>query len=216
MPIPDLIGPLWQCPCNAFQIDSFGDHLQTCQAKSAATQVHDWVVYRFGGILGSVGHRVKIHKITPATGKERGDIEIKDYVVLQNPRDLTDCLPPPRTLILDFTLTHTRFGRSQLYSLGQLTHTRRSDDVPEIDGALRAVTRVKIHHYRQLYINHPEPISFMPVPEDTSGRIYDDFSRLLFLHTHREGFWLMSYQRNRNNLHFFVQLVLLILRGQWG
>jgi hypothetical protein len=24
---------------------------------------------------------VKIHKITPATGKERGDIELKDYVV---------------------------------------------------------------------------------------------------------------------------------------
>jgi hypothetical protein len=30
---------------------------------------------------GSVGHRVKIHKITSATGKERGDIEIMDYVV---------------------------------------------------------------------------------------------------------------------------------------
>jgi hypothetical protein len=45
--------------------------LQTCQAKSAATQVHDWVVYRLGGILGSVVHRVKIHNITPVTGKER-------------------------------------------------------------------------------------------------------------------------------------------------
>jgi hypothetical protein len=33
----------------------------------------------------SVGHRVKIHKITPAKGKERGDLEIKDYVVLQKP-----------------------------------------------------------------------------------------------------------------------------------
>ena len=74
--------------------------MQTCQAKSAATQVHDWVVYRLGDILGSVGHRVKIHKITPATGKERGDTEIKDYVVLQNPQELTDCLPPPRTLKL--------------------------------------------------------------------------------------------------------------------
>jgi hypothetical protein len=37
--------------------------------------VHDWVVYRLGGIFGSVGHRVKIHKITP--GKERTDLEIK-------------------------------------------------------------------------------------------------------------------------------------------
>ena len=56
--------------------------MQTCQVKSAVTQVHDWVVYRLGDILGSVGHRVKIHKITSATGKERGDLEIKDYVVL--------------------------------------------------------------------------------------------------------------------------------------
>jgi hypothetical protein len=55
--IPDLIGPLRQCPCNAFQIDCFGDHLQTCQVKSAATQVHDWAVYKLSGILGSVGHR---------------------------------------------------------------------------------------------------------------------------------------------------------------
>jgi hypothetical protein len=33
------------------------------------------------------------------TGKERGDLEVKDYVV-------SDRLPPPRTLTLDFTLTH--------------------------------------------------------------------------------------------------------------
>ena len=45
----------------------------------------------------------------------------------------------------------------------------------------------KIRHYRQLYINRPEPIAFMPVAVDTSGRIYEDFSRLLFLHAHREA-----------------------------
>jgi hypothetical protein len=49
-------------------------------------QVHDWVVYKMGALLGSVGHRVKIHKITPATGKERGDLEVKDYTVLQKPQ----------------------------------------------------------------------------------------------------------------------------------
>ena len=80
-------------------------------SKSAATQVHDWVVDRLGGILGSVGHRVKIHNITPTTDKERGDVEIRDYVVLEKPRDLTDCLPPPRTLILDFTLTLYAFWK---------------------------------------------------------------------------------------------------------
>jgi hypothetical protein len=106
--IPALIGPSQWCVCNDFHYD-FEDHLQTCRVKSAASQAHDWVVYRLGGILGSVGHRVKIHKITPVTGKERGDLEIKDYVVLQKPQEQADRLPPPRTLILDFTLTHTRY-----------------------------------------------------------------------------------------------------------
>ncbi len=35
-----------------------------------------------GTIFGTMGHKVKIHKINPGTGKERGGIEIKDYVVL--------------------------------------------------------------------------------------------------------------------------------------
>ena len=96
-------------------------------------------------------------------------------------------LPPPRTLILDFTFTHTRFGRSHVFPIGQLTHTRRSDGAPESDGVLRVVVRTKIRHYRQLYINLPEPIAFMSIDVDTSGRIYDDFSRLLFLHAHREA-----------------------------
>jgi hypothetical protein len=37
-------------------------------------------------LLGSVGHKVKILKITLATGKERDHVEIKDYVVLQKPK----------------------------------------------------------------------------------------------------------------------------------
>ncbi len=65
-------------------------------------------------LLGSMGHRVKIHKITAVTSKERSDIEIKDYVVYQNPHEQANRLPPPRTLILDFTMTHTRFGASIL------------------------------------------------------------------------------------------------------
>ncbi len=74
--------------------------MQTCQVMSVASLVHDWVVYTLDDLLGSVGHRVKIYKITPATGKERGGLEIKDYGQLQkNPRT-DDHLPPPRTLIL--------------------------------------------------------------------------------------------------------------------
>ena len=74
-----------------------------------------------------------------------------------------------------------------MHAIGHLTNTRRSVGAPEFDGALRTVTRKKILHYRQLYIDRPEPIAFMPVVVDTSDRIYDDFLRLLFLHAHREA-----------------------------
>jgi hypothetical protein len=107
-------------------------------------------------------------------------------VVLQKHLEQTDRLPP-RTLILDFTLTHTQYDSSQAHTTGQLTNTRRSDVAPELDGALREVDRTKILHYRQLYINRPDPIAFLPTTVDTTGRVYDDFSRLLFLHTHREA-----------------------------
>ena len=76
-----------------------------------------------GALLGSVGHRVKIHKITSATGKDRGDIEIRDYVVLQKPQEQANRMSPPHTLILDFTMTHTRYGRKIQHTTGQLTHT---------------------------------------------------------------------------------------------
>ena len=115
----------------------------------------------------------------------KSSLELSLYRFIIN--NLTDRLPPPSTLIVDFTLTHTRFGRSHVHSIGQLTHTRRSDGAPELDGALRAVARKKIIHYRQLYVDRPEPIAFMPVAVDTGGHIYDDFSRLLFLHAHREA-----------------------------
>ena len=107
-------------------------------------------------------------------------------MVLQKPQEQADRLPPPRTLILDFTMTHTRYGRSHVHPTGQLTNTRCSDGVPEPDGSLKVVARKKIIHYRQLYIDRPEPIIFMPVAVNTSGRVYDDFLRLIFLHTHRE------------------------------
>ena len=70
--------PPKQCGWNTFTYDTFGDHSETCQTKSVDSEVHDWVVYKLGTLLGSVGHRV--HKITPVTNRERGDIEIKDYV----------------------------------------------------------------------------------------------------------------------------------------
>ena len=48
------------------------------------------------------------------------------------------------------------------------------------------MVRIKIRHYRNLYLNHPDPIAFIPLAVDATGRMYDEFIRLLFLHTHRE------------------------------
>ncbi len=41
VPIPELIGPSHRCSCNAFDYDVCGDHFQTYQVKSTASQVHD-------------------------------------------------------------------------------------------------------------------------------------------------------------------------------
>ena len=54
-------------------------------------------------LLRSVGHRVKTHRITPAAGNDRGDIEIQDYVILPHGED--DRFPP-NTLVMDVTMTH--------------------------------------------------------------------------------------------------------------
>ena len=51
---------------------------------------------------------------------------------------------------------------------------------------LSEVARIKTRHYRNLYLNHPDPIVFLPSAVDTTGRMYDEFIRLLFLHADRE------------------------------
>ncbi len=65
-------------------------------------------------------------------------------VVLQKPQENADRLPPPRNLILDFAMTHPRYGRSHVNPAGQLTNIRRSDGALEPDGALKVVARKKI------------------------------------------------------------------------
>jgi hypothetical protein len=47
--------------------------------------------------------------------------------------------------------------------MDQLTNTRRSDGVPDPDGELKEVVRIKIRHYRYIYLNHPDPIVFIPL-----------------------------------------------------
>ena len=118
---------------------------------------------------------------------------------------------------MDFTLTHTRYGRSIQHTTGQLTHTRRSDGAPEPDGAIQKVDRDKIRHYRQIYLDGPDPIAFMPVAVDTSGRVYDDFNRLLFLYAHREASALANELPEVSDQFRFLRAACLAnLKGSVG
>jgi hypothetical protein len=167
-----------------FSFDHYGDHIQTCQRQSAALPAHEWIVYRLSLLLRSVGHRVKTHRITPAGVNERGDMEIKDYVILTHGDDNR---LPPRTLVMDVTMTHDRYGRTTQDTNGTLTQRVSSTGDPQPDGALNKTVRMKIRYYRQIYVDRPDPIVFLPITVSTSGRVYEDFARILFLHTHSEA-----------------------------
>ena len=104
------------------------------------------------------------HKVTPAVGNEHRDIEIGNHVVL--PRGQDNCLPP-RSRILDFTMTHDHLGHSTLHTNGTLTHRLRSIGTPQPDGALNNTARVKNNHYKRIYADLSEPVVFMPVAAST-------------------------------------------------
>ncbi len=124
-----------------------------------------------------------------------------------------DRLPPPRTLIMDYIMTHVRFGRSQLHPMVQITNTRRSDGGPDPDVSFKEVARIKIRHYRNLYLNHPDPIAFIPLAVDTTGRMYDEFIRLSFLHAHREASTLVNeLSEESDQFAFFALRVSLTSR----
>ena len=84
-------------------------------------------------------------------------------------------------------MTHDRYGRTTQYTNGTLTHRVPSTGTPQPDGVLNKASRMKIRHYRQIYADGPDPIAFLPITVNTSGHVYEDFARLLFLHKHREA-----------------------------
>jgi hypothetical protein len=61
-----------------------------------------------------------------------------------------------------------------------------STGAPQSDGVLNKTDRMKIRHYRQIYTDRPDPIVFLSVSVSTSGHVYEDFTRMFSLHTHRE------------------------------
>jgi hypothetical protein len=155
VPIPVLIKKPRQCPCRRFSFDSYGDHIQTCKRQSAKLPAHEWIVYTLSLLFRSVGHRVESHKVTPVTDNERGDIEIRDYVLLTRGENNRI---PPRTLLMDVTMIHARYGRTTQSTNGALTHRASCTGGPQPDGVLNNVVRIKIRQYRQLYEDRPDPI----------------------------------------------------------
>ncbi len=125
-----------------------------------------------------------------------------------------------------------------MHPSGQLTNIRRSDGAPEPDGALKVVVRKKMNHYRQLYLDRPEVCVFYchlkkllvgqvpriynlpslnPSAVDTSGRIYDDFLRLLFLHAHREALALANdIPEESGHFRFLRAACLANIKGSVG
>jgi hypothetical protein len=93
----------------------------------------------------------------------------------------------PRILVMDVTMTHDRYRRTTQHTNGTLTHRVSSTGAPQSDGVLNKTARMKIRHYRQIYEDRPDPIVFLLIVVSTSGRVYEDFTRMLFFHTHREA-----------------------------
>ena len=74
---------------------------------------------------------------------------------------------------------------------------------------MKNAARKKIFHYKRLYAYLPDPIVFMPVAVNTSGRSYDDFLRLIFLHAHREASVLAGELSEESDQFHFLRAVCL-------
>ena len=110
----------------------------------------------------------------------KSDIEIKVHVISVVPRGEDDRLSP-HTLVMDVTMTHDRYGRTTQRTNATLTHRVASTGSPHPDGVLNKTSRIKTRHYRQIYPDRPDPIVFLSVVVNTSGRVYEDFTRVFFV-----------------------------------
>ena len=166
-PVPLITAlPNVTCGCRRFALDSFGDHVSTCESHSGALKAHDWAVAQLAPIFRSAGHSVKCqYKVAPSQGKKRGDLEIVGYL-----RDATG----PRNLVIDLNITHDRHGRSiaNPHTNGHLTHPN------SLDQPLETAARAKITKHQAAYSNN-NSTSFLPGVASTSGRLHCELLRSL-------------------------------------
>ena len=55
-------------------------------------------------------------------------------------------------------------------------------------------------------MDHPDPIVFLSLSVNTSDRLYDDFTRDLFLHDHRETSFLANELREESDQFRFLRV----------
>ena len=95
--------------------------------------------------------------------------------------------------------------------------TKKRKPYPDPDGSLKETVRIKIRHYRNVYWNLPDPIVFIPVAVDTTGHEYDDFIRLLFLHSHHESSTLSNeLPEEADQFRFLRSVCFAHLKGAVG
>ena len=84
-----------------------------------------------------------------------------------------------------------------------------------IQMVLEAV-RISIWHYRNIYLNRPDPIAFLLLAVHTSDRLYDDFLRLIFFNDHRETSLANELTEESDQWWFLHAVCLDNLKGSVG
>ena len=172
--IPILVNhPRTLCACKKHLLGHLPDHVHCCQSMAASTQAHDWAVTQLKALFGSLSHDVRVQTaVTASRGKHRGDVQIREYLHHNG---------SPRDVVFDLTLTHERWGDTDdPHKKGQLRSPA------DLDRPLRDAAREKVVKYQSDYAND-QRISFLPAAFSTSGRIHEEFLRLLFYHAHLES-----------------------------
>ena len=164
----------------------------TCTSHSGAKKAHDWAVDQLADLFRTT-HRVKTQFVVKSRGQHCGDVEIAAY--------LANAAGP---LVLDLRIAHDRFGSSADPTLNGKLHYPTN-----IDKSLNETGNDKIRKYRADYNNNPpNSVAFMPAIAGTTGRLYSEFTRLLFLQAHREtdrfftASGVQSAQHDRGVFHF--------------
>jgi hypothetical protein len=118
-------------------------------------------------------YKVKTQQVVKSRGQHCGDIEPVGYLANES---------GPVPLVLDLRITHDRIGSSNDLTLnGHLKYPNN------LDQSLNDAAADKIRKYRVDYNNNPpNTVSFIHDITSTSGRLHNEFVKLLFLQTHRE------------------------------